>query len=78
MDADGSHLAEQLPVLLDAVGDADLVIGSRWVPGCTASGWPLHRRLLSLGGSWYARFVLRLRPRDVTGALERWRAARDA
>ena len=74
MDADGSHLPEQLPALLDAAGDADLVIGSRWVPGGSAIGWPLHRRLLSLGGSWYARLVLGLRQRDVTGGFRVYRA----
>src|SRR5690349_1166649 len=49
MDADGSHRPEQLHLLLDALRDADLVIGSRWVPGGRIVNWPLHRELLSRG-----------------------------
>jgi dolichol-phosphate mannosyltransferase len=43
MDADGSHQPEQLPRLLDALAGADLVIGSRWVPGGSVVNWPLTR-----------------------------------
>jgi dolichol-phosphate mannosyltransferase len=66
-DADGSHQPEQLPRLLESLPDHDLVVGSRWVRGGRIVNWPLSRRLLSRGGSLYARTLLRLRERDVTG-----------
>lgn len=73
MDADGSHLPEQLPSLLaalrstDAAGrPVDIVIGSRWIPGGTIENWPRHRELLSRWGSAYARTMLRLSTRDAT------------
>src|SRR3982751_4983966 len=53
MDADGSHAPEELPRLLDAARDADVVIGSRWVPGGKVVNWPAHRLLLSRGGAAY-------------------------
>ena len=59
MDADGSHQPEQLPRLLQALGGADLVIGSRWVPGGSVVNWPLHRKALSVGGNLYARMAVR-------------------
>ena len=58
MDADGSHQPEQLHLLLDALRDADLVIGSRWVPGGSVVNWPLRRELLSRGGNLYVRLLL--------------------
>jgi dolichol-phosphate mannosyltransferase len=67
LDADGSHLPEQLPALLKASRSADVVMGSRWVPGGRVENWPWHRRMLSRGGSVYSRVLLRLRQRDVTG-----------
>jgi len=67
LDADGSHLPEQLPALLTAAAKADVVMGSRWVPGGTVKNWPWHRRALSQGGSIYSRALLRLPQRDVTG-----------
>ncbi|HSP74621.1 MAG TPA: polyprenol monophosphomannose synthase [Cryobacterium sp.] len=67
LDADGSHLPEQLPSLLEAAESADVVLGSRWVPGGMVRNWPWHRRLLSRGGSVYSRVLLRLPQRDVTG-----------
>ena len=67
LDADGSHLPEQLPRLLEGLEGADaagrrvdLVIGSRWVPGGSIENWPRHRELLSRWGSAYARTLLRL------------------
>ncbi|SEB46304.1 dolichol-phosphate mannosyltransferase [Paramicrobacterium humi] len=70
MDADGSHQPEQLPALLEASrAGADLVLGSRWLPGGGIENWPWHRRLLSRGGSAYARTVLGLPYRDVTGGF---------
>ena len=67
LDADGSHLPEQLPTLLEAAESADVVLGSRWVPGGMVRNWPWPRRLLSRGGSVYSRVLLRLPQRDVTG-----------
>lgn len=70
MDADGSHLPEQLPLLLAASADgADLVIGSRWIPGGGAPGWPRHRVLISRTGSAYARLALGLPVRDTTAGF---------
>lgn len=73
-DADGSHPPERLPALLDALDDgADLVIGSRWVPGGTTENWPLRRQLLSRGASIYARLLLRSRIRDITAGYRGYR-----
>jgi dolichol-phosphate mannosyltransferase len=74
MDADFSHQPAALPSLREAAEEADLVIGSRWVRGGQASGWKLPRRLISRGGSWYARAVLGLRIRDLTSGFKCWRA----
>jgi dolichol-phosphate mannosyltransferase len=73
MDADGSHQPEQLPLLLAALADADLVIGSRWVPGGTVVNWPWTRRMLSLGGNLYARTLLGIPVRDVTAGYRLFR-----
>ena len=73
-DADGSHRPEELPRLLSALPDHDMVVGSRWVRGGRIVNWPLSRRLLSWGGSLYARTLLRLRERDVTGGYRVFRA----
>ena len=67
MDGDGSHLPEQLDRLLAAVTDgADLVIGSRWVPGGKVDNWSLLRQSLSRAGNGYARFCLGFSLRDST------------
>jgi dolichol-phosphate mannosyltransferase len=73
MDADGSHAPEQLPQLLAALGSADLVLGSRYVPGGAVADWPVHRLLLSRLGNRYTRWALRLPLSDATGG---YRAAR--
>ncbi len=74
MDADFSHDPKYLPRLLDAATqDADVAVGSRWVPGGGVRGWGLHRRILSQGGSLYARTVLGLPIRDVTAGFKCWR-----
>jgi dolichol-phosphate mannosyltransferase len=73
MDADGSHAPEQLPRLLTALADADLVLGSRYVPGGKVTDWPAHRLLLSRIGNRYTRWALRLPLADATGG---YRAAR--
>jgi dolichol-phosphate mannosyltransferase len=74
MDADGSHQPEQLPGLLAALAGADLVIGSRWVPGGQIVNWPWSRQLLSRGGNTYARLMLGIRLRDATGGYRAFRA----
>src|SRR4051794_36412930 len=73
MDADGSHQPEQLHVLLDALRDADLVIGSRWVPGGRIVNWPVHRELLSRAGNFYTRHLLGIRVRDATAGYRLFR-----
>ncbi len=73
MDADGSHQPEQLPRLLEALGHADVVLGSRWVPGGRVENWPAHRMFLSRGGNTYTRIVLGLPLRDATGGFRAFR-----
>lgn len=73
MDADGSHQPEQLPALLDALGSADLVIGSRWVKGGQVVNWPLSRKVLSRGGNTYSRLVLGVPLRDITAGYRAFR-----
>jgi len=73
MDADGSHQPEQLPRLLAALDGADLVIGSRWVPGGSVVNWPRGRQLLSRGGNTYVRLALGLAVRDPTGGFRAFR-----
>jgi dolichol-phosphate mannosyltransferase len=74
MDADGSHQPEQLPRLLDALRDADLVLGSRWVPGGSVVNWPKSREVLSRGGSLYTRMMLGVPMKDATGGYRAFRA----
>ena len=73
-DADGSHRPEELPDLLLELADHDLAIGSRWVPGGRVVDWPASRRLLSRAGSFYARRMLHLKQRDVTGGYRAFRS----
>jgi dolichol-phosphate mannosyltransferase len=73
MDADGSHQPEQLHLLLDALVDADLVIGSRWVPGGSVVNWPRRRELLSRGGNFYVRTLLGVKVRDATAGFRLFR-----
>lgn len=73
IDADGSHQPEQLPALLAAAQRADVVIGSRWVPGGAVRNWPWHRRALSLGGNLYVRAALGIPIRDATAGYRVYR-----
>ncbi|MEZ2391563.1 polyprenol monophosphomannose synthase [bacterium RCC_150] len=74
MDADGSHQPEQLPLLLEAINDgADLAMGSRWVPGGGTVNWPLYRQAISRTGSTYARLMLGLKIKDITGGYRAFR-----
>lgn len=74
MDADGSHRPEELSRLLDGLETADVIVGSRWVPGGGVEGWPLWRKVLSRGGSAYARFALGVPVRDMTGGYRAFTA----
>ena len=75
IDCDFSHDPADVPRLVEAVAaGADLAIGSRYVAGGDTPGWPIGRRLISRGGSGFARTVLRLPVRDLTGGFKAWRA----
>jgi len=74
MDADGSHRPRDLPVLLSALVHADLVLGSRYVPGGRIVNWPRRREVLSRGGNLYTRLALGVPLRDVTGGFRAYRA----
>ncbi|WP_243715834.1 polyprenol monophosphomannose synthase [Micromonospora sp. KC207] len=75
MDADGSHAPEELPRLLAAAGDADVVIGSRWCRGARVVDWPVRRLLLSRCGNLYARLALGMPVTDATGGYRVYRLA---
>jgi dolichol-phosphate mannosyltransferase len=70
MDSDFSHDPADLPRLIAASDEADLVLGSRYVEGGGVENWGALRRLLSRGGSWYARTLLRVPIRDLTGGFK--------
>jgi len=76
MDCDLSHDPRQLPSLIAATDRADVVIGSRYIPGGEVVNWPARRRLLSRFANAYIRAVTRLTPRDCTSGYRCWR--RDA
>lgn len=73
MDADLSHIPSQLPRLIDATANADLVIGSRYVAGGQIENWPRHRMWLSTFANLYVRAITHLQPRDVTSGFRAWR-----
>ncbi len=73
MDADGSHAPEQLPRLLAGLDSADVVLGSRWVPGGEVRNWPLRRKFLSRGGNVYTRLMLGIHLHDATGGYRVYR-----
>jgi dolichol-phosphate mannosyltransferase len=77
MDADWSHDPDALPGLVAPVVEdrADLVIGSRYVHGGGVEDWGIVRRIISRGGSTFARFVLGLGPHDLTGGFKAWRGS---
>jgi dolichol-phosphate mannosyltransferase len=70
MDADFSHDPVDLPRLIEAAAEADVVLGSRYVGGGGVAGWTAGRRMLSRGGSWYARTVLGIDVHDLTGGFK--------
>ena len=73
MDADLSHDPKELPRLMAAAADADVVIGSRYVPGGAIVNWPRRRELLSRFANVYVRAITRLRTRDCTSGYRCWR-----
>ena len=73
MDADLSHDPAQLPRLIAATADADVVIGSRYIPGGAIANWPRRRRMLSRFANTYIRVVTRLAARDCTSGYRCWR-----
>jgi dolichol-phosphate mannosyltransferase len=73
MDADGSHAPEDLPRILDALGDADLVLGSRYVPGGRLVNWPKRREFLSRGANIYSKLALGVRINDITAGFRAYR-----
>ena len=75
LDADFSHHPRYIPALLAGMNAADVMIGSRYVPGGGVKDWPLKRRLMSRGVNLYARALLGLRPRDCSGAYRCYRVA---
>jgi dolichol-phosphate mannosyltransferase len=75
MDADCSHRPEELPRLLAALSAADVVLGSRWVPGGKTLNWPKSRVILSRAGNAYARTMLGIPVRDATGGYRAYRAS---
>jgi dolichol-phosphate mannosyltransferase len=74
MDADGSHDPADLPEILTALGSADLVVGSRYVPGGTVVNWPKSREVLSRGANVYVRLMLGIAVHDATGGYRAYRA----
>ncbi|MFC5994686.1 polyprenol monophosphomannose synthase [Pseudonocardia hispaniensis] len=73
MDADGSHAPEDLPALLAALDEADLVLGSRYVDGGQVQNWPLYREWFSRGANLYARLALGVPIRDITAGYRAFR-----
>jgi dolichol-phosphate mannosyltransferase len=73
MDCDFSHDPEDVPRLIAAAADADLVLGSRYVNGGEVRNWGALRRFVSAGGSWYARVLLGIPVRDLTGGFKCYR-----
>jgi dolichol-phosphate mannosyltransferase len=73
MDADGSHPPEDLPALIAALDDADVVLGSRYVPGGIVRNWPARRQLISRAGNLYSRVALGVQIKDITAGYRVFR-----
>ena len=73
MDADMSHDPKDVPFLIEAIENADLAIGSRYISGINVVNWPLQRLIISYGANIYTRLVTRLPVRDATGGFKCWR-----
>src|SRR4029079_502310 len=77
MDADFSHDPNDLPRLMVALmGSADLALGTRYIRGGGTVGWPWYRKVISRGGTIFARTILLLPYVDLTGSLKAWRSER--
>jgi dolichol-phosphate mannosyltransferase len=74
MDADLSHDPEVVPILLDALTDCDLVIGSRYVSGGAIPNWSLHRKALSKAGNVYSAWMLQMKVTDLTSGFRAYRS----
>jgi dolichol-phosphate mannosyltransferase len=74
MDADGSHRAQDLGILLNAAQSADMVIGSRWIAGGSVENWPKRRQLISRVGNTYARLLLGSKIKDMTAGFRVYRS----
>ncbi len=74
MDADFSHDPKELPALVRSLDLADVAIGSRYVVGGSTENWHFFRKLISRAGSFYARTILGMSVRDLTGGFNAWRA----
>lgn len=74
MDADFSHRPVDLKKLIEALPSADFAMGSRWVPGGETVNWGVGRKIISRGGSFYARQILRFPVRDWTGGFNAWKS----
>jgi dolichol-phosphate mannosyltransferase len=75
MDADFSHDPTRLPAMIATLADHDVVIGSRYTEGGGTVNWGLMRQLISRGGGWYARTILGMRIKDMTGGYNGWRSS---
>ncbi|WP_142005148.1 MULTISPECIES: polyprenol monophosphomannose synthase [Barrientosiimonas] len=75
IDADGSHPAEVLPRMIEEAEHADVVIGSRYVPGGSVVNWPWHRQALSRGGNLYIKLLLGMPVNDATAGFRVYRAS---
>ncbi len=73
MDADLSHNPKYLPIFMDEIDSYDLIIGSRYVKGGGATNWPLFRKAISYGGSFYSRMILGVKIMDITGGFKCFR-----
>lgn len=73
MDGDFSHDPAHLPAFLEAAKEADLVIGSRYIPGGGVVNWSFFRKLISIGGSIYSRIILSMPYKDLTGGFKCFR-----
>ena len=73
MDADMSHDPKDVPLLIEAIENADLAIGSRYISGINVVNWPLQRLIISYGANIYTRLITRLPVRDATGGFKCWR-----
>ena len=73
MDADMSHDPKDVPFLIEAIENADLAIGSRYISGINVVNWPLQRLIISYGANIYTRLITRLPVRDATGGFKCWR-----